>query len=249
MKKLMSISGMVLLIAIIVGSGNLLFTEKDVIESTPEPTYEEILQKRVEELAVIMDSTPHIRTIKPTEDGILVGYNYNITKNGISEEAASIIAERIVDGHREKLESYEWFNSLDGVRQDAVLNLSFNLGVGGFLKFKGTINRLAAGDYEGASRTLLYTSRGSKTLYYRQVKGRAKEMAEQIKTGIAKEPFLKTLKRHEGFRKFPYRDSRGVWTVGYGFNIQHRGFNPEESLLLLATASLENTEIIKEYTL
>jgi len=28
------------------------------------------------------------------------------------------------------------------------------------------------------------------------------------------------LERDEGFRARPYQDSRGVWTVGYGFNLQ-----------------------------
>ncbi len=34
---------------------------------------------------------------------------------------------------------------------------------------------------------------------------------------IMTDRLIEQLKRHEGFRATPYRDSVGVWTVGYGF--------------------------------
>ncbi|RLB13534.1 MAG: glycoside hydrolase [Deltaproteobacteria bacterium] len=31
----------------------------------------------------------------------------------------------------------------------------------------------------------------------------------------------KMIRRHEGFRQYPYKDSLGVLTIGYGFNLDH----------------------------
>jgi lysozyme len=41
------------------------------------------------------------------------------------------------------------------------------------------------------------------------------------------------LKRDEGFRQFPYRDSRGVLTIGYGFNLQSDGLTEAEAISVL----------------
>jgi len=42
------------------------------------------------------------------------------------------------------------------------------------------------------------------------------------------------LKSDEGHRQFPYRDTRGVLTIGYGFNLESDGFVPAESAAVLA---------------
>jgi len=272
MKKLITFSGILLLAAIAMNTGNTkeiesaktteitaegetgesldeLLSHPEVLKAAADNTLKNELQKRIKKVSTIKDNYSHIKTMKSTKNGIIVGYDYNISKYGISEDVASRIMEKVVEDERQKLERYDWFNKLDSVRQEAVINLAFNLGVPGLLRFKSTIGYLDRGLYDRAAKELLYTSRGSKTLYYRQVKGRAKEISEQLRTGVAKEPFLATLKRHEGFRKYPYRDSRGIWTVGYGINLQHRGFDQKESLLLLAMGSLENRDILNDYNI
>jgi lysozyme len=43
-----------------------------------------------------------------------------------------------------------------------------------------------------------------------------------------------TLKRDEGFRQFPYRDTENILTIGYGRNLEHVGISePEAEQLLL----------------
>jgi lysozyme len=44
---------------------------------------------------------------------------------------------------------------------------------------------------------------------------------------------LADLKRHEGFRQFPYRDTRGILTIGYGRNLESRGITEQEASYLL----------------
>ena len=53
----------------------------------------------------------------------------------------------------------------------------------------------------------------------------------------------KQLKRHEGFRKHPYKDTEGISTVGYGRNLDAVGISRAEARVLLendiATAEAE----------
>jgi lysozyme len=45
---------------------------------------------------------------------------------------------------------------------------------------------------------------------------------------------IATLKRDEGFRQFPYRDTENILTIGYGRNLEHVGISePEAEQLLL----------------
>jgi lysozyme len=41
------------------------------------------------------------------------------------------------------------------------------------------------------------------------------------------------LKRDEGFKPKPYKDSEGVLTIGYGFNLESDGLTEQESSLVL----------------
>lgn len=220
---------------------------EEVIKISMDDSLKNSLQNRIDMLTNVLDDEDPITTMRHTKNGIIVGYDYNITKLGIDEEVASKIVEKVIEKDRNKLEEYSWFNNLDGVRQEAVQNLAYNLGVGGLLKFDYLISYLKNGQYDQAAYSLLYTGSGRKSLYHRQVKGRAREIATQISTGVAKESFLDTIKKHEGFRKYPYRDTRGIWTVGYGINLEGRGFKKDEALMLLASASLDNRDLLEKY--
>lgn len=48
-----------------------------------------------------------------------------------------------------------------------------------------------------------------------------------------KEKALSQLKRHEGFRKKPYRDTVGKWTIGIGRNLDDVGISISEAMHLL----------------
>ena len=63
------------------------------------------------------------------------------------------------------------------VRADALLNMAFNLGVDGLLGFYNTLSSVRAGDYDKAGDNMLASK------WARQVKGRAVELAAQMKTG------------------------------------------------------------------
>ena len=106
-----------------------------------------------------------------------IGVGRNIQTNGITEEEAILMLKTDIDRSRKELETFYWWEELDEVRKDCLINMVFNLGFPTFKKFKGLISDLEDKNYKMASLNML-DSRWAK-----QVKGRAKELAEQMRTG------------------------------------------------------------------
>ena len=57
------------------------------------------------------------------------------------------------------------------------MNMVFNLGQGGFMKFRNTIKHISNEEFDDAADGML------DSLWARQVKGRAVELAEMMRTG------------------------------------------------------------------
>jgi lysozyme len=78
---------------------------------------------------------------------------------------------------KELSREYEWFNELEeGARRDAIINMHFNLGRARFAGFKKAIGHMENASHEDAALEFL-NSRWAK-----QVKGRALEVTDMIKT-------------------------------------------------------------------
>lgn len=118
---------------------------------------------------------------------LTIGYGHNIdagTGPDIKED------DRITETEAEKLLEIDLRAvgvSLDAVlagwrklcepRQAVLLNMGFNLGVGGLLKFRKALAAVKAGDWDKAADEMLDSK------WRRDVKGRAYELAEQMRTG------------------------------------------------------------------
>lgn len=93
-------------------------------------------------------------------------------------ESAWLLGNRI-DGRLVELDRrLPWWRKLDEARQGVLLNMSFQLGVDGLLKFKQTLNLIERGEYEAASVEMLDSD------WAKQTPERAKRLAEQMKTGV-----------------------------------------------------------------
>lgn len=75
-------------------------------------------------------------------------------------------------------EAIPFINKLDTVRQDCLINMCFNMGMVGLLKFKKTLLLIEAGEYSQASIEML-NSKWSK-----DVGNRALELSTQMKSGV-----------------------------------------------------------------
>jgi lysozyme len=70
-----------------------------------------------------------------------------------------------------------WFQNLDDARKGALLNMSFQLGVEGLLKFKRTLELVRQGKYSAAADAML------ESLWATQTPERAERISEQMRTG------------------------------------------------------------------
>jgi lysozyme len=70
-----------------------------------------------------------------------------------------------------------WFQNLDDARQGVLLNMSFQMGVEGLLKFVTTLALVRSGDYDKAADGML------QSLWAKQTPARAARLSKQMKTG------------------------------------------------------------------
>ena len=75
-----------------------------------------------------------------------------------------------------------WWRNLTEVRQRVLANMTFNLGIGGLLEFKNTLENIKTGNYDAAATGMLASE------WAKQVKGRAVRLANAIKNDFIQEP-------------------------------------------------------------
>jgi len=114
---------------------------------------------------------------KDTVGKLTIGIGLNLDDRGLTEWEAEFILRDQLLNIEGRLNMFSWFNKQDRVRKDALINMAFNLGIGGLLKFEKMIMALEDKDYQ----TACWEALDSK--WANQVGNRANELATQIKTG------------------------------------------------------------------
>lgn len=72
---------------------------------------------------------------------------------------------------------YPWWNGLDAVRQDVLLLMAYQLGLGGLSRFRNMIKAIARRDYTVAAREAL------DSVWAKQTPARARRLARMLETG------------------------------------------------------------------
>lgn len=119
--------------------------------------------------------------LKPYKDSkgkITIGVGRNLDDVGITHTEAMIMLDTDVKRAVEDSRKLRWFNNLDIVRQDAVLNMLFNLGLPRFNLFKKLSKALGEQNYSKAAEEMLDSD------WAEQVGIRAEELAKQMRTGV-----------------------------------------------------------------
>jgi lysozyme len=103
----------------------------------------------------------------------------NFYKNGMNEVEAERILKLMISKCVDQLEeAIPFINKLDTVRQDCLINMCFNMGLVGLLKFKKALLLVKAGDYQKASIEMLDSK------WAKDVGNRALELSTQMKSGV-----------------------------------------------------------------
>jgi len=120
-----------------------------------------------------------LKPYRCTAGKLTIGIGRNLDDCGIFQKEAYAMLERdILDCEQWLIDEIpEIYNNLDEVRQSVLLNMCFNLGIKGLLKFKNTLAFIAAGDWERAANNMLASK------WAKQVGRRAIELSKMMRKG------------------------------------------------------------------
>jgi lysozyme len=97
---------------------------------------------------------------------------------GLSEDEVDYLLQNDIERVIKELSTeYRWFNSLDDVRKDAMIDISFNLGATRLRGFRRALAAMEVADYKMAAKEFLDSK------WSRDVKGRATELCYMIEMG------------------------------------------------------------------
>lgn len=130
-----------------------------------------------------------LKPYNDTEGVRTIGYGHNMSAvsdeartryetHGITEQEAETLLRLDVTRAVDACMQYKWFDELDDIRKCVVINMMFNLGAVRFAKFKNMIMMLDAQNYSVAASQMVASK------WYKQVKLRAHELVQQMRTGV-----------------------------------------------------------------
>jgi lysozyme len=114
-----------------------------------------------------------------TAGRLTIGYGRNLDDVGITKEEAEYLLQNEIRSCIADLQKKipDIYNNVNHVRQAVLVNMCYNLGITGLLKFKKTLASIQQGDYKLASEQML------QSLWAEQVGNRAKLLSELMKNG------------------------------------------------------------------
>ena len=119
---------------------------------------------------------------------LTIGYGHNLDANpdqGLdqssrmdADQACRLLASDMKLQEELLVKALPFVTGLDPVRYGVLVNMCFNLGIHGLLKFRNTLELVKRGDYSGAGIRMLQSK------WAGQVGRRARELALQMGTGV-----------------------------------------------------------------
>jgi len=133
------------------------------------------------------------KAYKCTEGFWTIGYGYNLDaneldlpplhiatlkKSGIDHALAHKLLIDVLKQREKALQdALPWLSKLNQTRRDVFMNMSYQLGQEGFLKFKRTLAAAERGDYDDCAAFML------KSLWAKQTPNRARRLAKKMQLG------------------------------------------------------------------
>lgn len=127
---------------------------------------------------LILHEGERLKPYRCTEGFITIGVGRNLDTKGISlEESRFLLANDIADAERDARVFFPEFGYLSVNRQIVLIDMAFNLGLGGLLKFRKFQYALERSNYTEAAREMMDSK------WAKQVGKRAERLAEMMKNG------------------------------------------------------------------
>jgi lysozyme len=134
---------------------------------------EKILRK-----LITMHEGKRLKPYKCSAGKLTIGIGRNLEDKGISETEAAMLLENDIKEVKTQLEQrLAYFTQLNDARKMVLIDMAFNMGINGLMRFKKTLGLIEAGNYQMASIEML-DSRWAK-----QVGPRAIRLKNMMATG------------------------------------------------------------------
>lgn len=128
---------------------------------------------------LIRDEGLKLKPYKCTAGKTTIGVGRNLDDVGISEHEARYLLDLDISRVTHDLDrDCPWWVKLNEARARALVNMAFNLGIAGLLKFRNMLAALAEGRWDDAADAAL------DSLWARQVGQRAQRIAQTFRTGV-----------------------------------------------------------------
>lgn len=119
-----------------------------------------------------------LKPYRCTAGKLTIGVGRNLEDRGITaQESAYLLSNDIDRVWNELRVRLPWMTGLNDVRQRVLLDMAFNLGTDGLLKFRNTLAAIEAGNYQKAGEMML------DSLWAKQVGMRAQRLSKMMQTG------------------------------------------------------------------
>lgn len=119
-----------------------------------------------------------LKPYRCTAGKLTIGVGRNLDDRGITAEESAYLLSNDIDRVWTELQArIPWVTGLSDVRQRVLLDMAFNLGTDGLMKFRNTLARVEAGNYQKAGEMML------DSLWAKQVGMRAQRLSRMMQTG------------------------------------------------------------------
>ena len=120
-----------------------------------------------------------LKPYKCTAGILTIGYGRSLETNGITKYEAEQLLNHDVAGVIDQLSNaFEFWPRLNEARKAVLVNMAFNIGVSGLMKFKKTISYLVLNMHSDAAIEMMDSN------WAKQVPNRAVELSVQMDLGV-----------------------------------------------------------------
>lgn len=127
---------------------------------------------------LVRDEGIRLKPYRDTVGKLSIGVGRNLDDVGISTAEAMMMLRDDITIATDSLEqTFPWTQAIDPVRQSALVNMTFNMGISGIAHFKQFLAAMQQGNWPEAKAQML------DSIWAEQVGARAQRLALQIETG------------------------------------------------------------------
>ncbi len=114
------------------------------------------------------------------EGNVTVGYGRNLSSNPLTKVEAQWLLGSALEASEWRLSKHDWFNGLDPVRKRVIINMHYQHGHAGLMRYKRMIKALSRNHYKEAATEML------DSIWARKHVDRATRLVKMMRTGNEK---------------------------------------------------------------